>query len=134
MATFAKTQLKGLQNLLRAALASNANPKFVFCSSIASILGGHTQVPAQEKPSEDSSDCGSLGYAQSKWVAEQMCQSAAAAGLNVTVARIGQLCGDTKHGVWNESEGWPLLFKTAQTTGCLPSLEEVRRGSLRDPG
>jgi thioester reductase-like protein len=43
----------------------------------------------------------------------------------VQVLRIGQLCGDTEEGMWNESEGWPLLIKTAQTTGTLPVLQEV---------
>jgi len=39
--------------------------------------------------------------------------------------RIGQLCGDTKYGRWNEKEGWPLMIKTAGVVGCLPLLKEV---------
>lgn len=39
--------------------------------------------------------------------------------------RIGQLCGDTKGGVWNETEAWPLMFASANTVGCLPELNEV---------
>jgi thioester reductase-like protein len=101
-------------------------PSFLFCSSIASVLAGPSDVPAAEELSSDPSDCGSLGYSQSKWAAEQMCLAASKAGLSVTVARIGQLCGDAKEGIWNETEGWPLLIKTAQTTGSLPLLEEVR--------
>lgn len=42
----------------------------------------------------------------------------------VGVLRIGQLCGDTQAGVWNESEGWPLLLRTMDEVGCLPDLEE----------
>jgi thioester reductase-like protein len=44
----------------------------------------------------------------------------------VRILRIGQLCGDTVTGYWNEKEGWPLLIRTAQTTGSLPDLSEVR--------
>jgi thioester reductase-like protein len=105
-------------------------PPFLFCSSIASVLAGPSDVLAAEGPSFEPSDCGSLGYSQSKWAAEQMCLAAAKAGLSVIVARIGQLCGDTQEGIWNETEGWPLLIKTAQTTGSLPLLEEVRVGVL----
>jgi len=43
----------------------------------------------------------------------------------VHVLRIGQLCGDTSKGYWNEKEGWPLLIRTAETTGVLPELDEV---------
>jgi thioester reductase-like protein len=42
------------------------------------------------------------------------------------ILRIGQLCGDTVTGYWNEKEGWPLLIRTAQTTGALPDLADVR--------
>jgi len=40
----------------------------------------------------------------------------------VRVARIGQLTGDTKHGIWNMKEAWPLMMSTVDTIGCLPSL------------
>ncbi|KAJ9107857.1 hypothetical protein QFC19_002763 [Naganishia cerealis] len=42
----------------------------------------------------------------------------------VQVVRIGQLCGDTQEGIWNESEGWPLMIKSAQITGTLPMIRE----------
>lgn len=45
----------------------------------------------------------------------------------IRVLRIGQLCGDTVTGYWNEKEGWPLLIRTAKTTGSLPNLADVRR-------
>ena len=66
-----------------------------------------------------------MGYAQSKWVAEQLCSEASRKGLDVIVYRLGQLCGDTKKGVWNETEGWPLLIKSAEVTGVLPRINDV---------
>lgn len=43
----------------------------------------------------------------------------------VGILRVGQLCGDTQTGWWNEKEGWPLLIRTGDRTGCLPELDEV---------
>lgn len=81
-----------------------------------------------EKLSDDPKTAVAIGYSQSKWVTEQMCARANESGIlrdKVQVLRIGQLCGDTQEGLWNESEGWPLMIKTAQTTGTLPMLQEV---------
>ena len=86
-----------------------------------------------ELPSDDPSTASAIGYSQSKWVTEKICRQASEQGedlgldgLRVHVLRVGQLCGDTDRGHWNEKEGWPLLVRTAQTTGCLPILQEVR--------
>jgi thioester reductase-like protein len=81
-----------------------------------------------EKLSDDPSTAVAIGYSQSKWVTEQLCARANESGIlrdQVQVLRIGQLCGDTQEGLWNESEGWPLMIKTAQTTGTLPMIQEV---------
>jgi len=51
----------------------------------------------------------------------------------VHVMRIGQLCGDTTIGYWNEKEGWPLLIRTVQTTGTLPDLTDVCLASILIP-
>lgn len=105
--------LKDLLDFFRS--CSNAS-KFIFCSSLASILGGHS--PYQEVSSNDPKDSGQTGYGQSKWIAEKICEKA---GPKVFIARIGQLCGDTERGIWNTSEAWPLMIKTAEEIGCLPN-------------
>lgn len=78
-----------------------------------------------EALSTDPSESGSVGYSQSKWVAEGICAKASSAGLAVDIARLGQLCGDTQHGVWNPSEAWPLLIKASADVGAAPKLNEV---------
>lgn len=83
-------------------------------------MGGHP--PYVERASDSPSDSGLTGYGNSKWVAEKVCHEA---GSNVVVARIGQLCGDSKHGIWNTTEAWPLLIRTAQEVGVLPSSGPV---------
>ena len=109
------------------------SPRFLFCSSIASVLNGlGAGDTVYEKLSEDPATAVPIGYSQSKWVTEQICALAnesAALKDRVSILRIGQLCGDTAEGIWNGSEGWPLMIKTAETTGTLPVLQEVGKHS-----
>ncbi|KAE8243855.1 hypothetical protein A4X13_0g6920 [Tilletia indica] len=100
---------------------TSPNPrKFIFCSSLASILAG--PPPYIETSSNNIETAGSTGYGQSKWVAEQICARSCNSNIgDLVIARVGQLCGDTEHGIWNETEAYPLLVRTATEVGCLPS-------------
>jgi thioester reductase-like protein len=122
--------VSGTKSLLNFAASTPHSAKMVFCSSIATVTSEATsatqRVPEILPRSESSA--AAMGYARSKWVAEHMCNYAyqsSALGEQVVIARIGQLCGDTQYGIWNESEGWPLLIATVKHTGCLPMLDEV---------
>lgn len=97
----------------------------IFCSSTASVLSS-SQSPIPESVSEDPGDSDSLGYSQSKWVAEFICEKASKyEGMQgrVGVVRIGQLTGDFERGIWNLTEAWPRMFSTVEAVGCLPYLE-----------
>ncbi|KAE8269789.1 hypothetical protein A4X09_0g2553 [Tilletia walkeri] len=100
---------------------TSPNPrKFIFCSSLASILAG--PPPYIETSSNNIETAGSTGYGQSKWVAEQICARSCNGSIgDLVIARVGQLCGDIEHGIWNETEAYPLLVRTATEVGCLPS-------------
>jgi thioester reductase-like protein len=122
--------LVGTRNLIDLVRGSpHSSSHFDFCSSIASVTGiSGASGEILEEPSTDPLTASPIGYSQSKWVVERICQAATETSDmsgRVHVLRIGQLCGDTKTGYWNEKEGWPLLIRTGQTTSCLPSLEEV---------
>lgn len=127
---FLTRRLSGTRGLLEFVASTRRRAKMVFCSSIAAVTSEATlaaqRVPETLPRSENSA--AAMGYARSKWIAEHMCnlayQSSDMAG-RVVIARIGQLCGDTQHGIWNEREGWPLLIATVKHTGCLPMLAEV---------
>jgi thioester reductase-like protein len=77
-------QLQGLHNLIDLALASPniVPPRFLFVSSTASVLS--SPPPGQNQTSYiipenillSPSSASSTGYAQSKWVAEQICLNA----------------------------------------------------------
>lgn len=129
-----KRLFSGLRNLLDFTARCIRPARFVFCSSVASVLNTpevknlqkpfwiSEAVPLTEKAAKP------MGYARSKWVAEQICAKAHSSGYlsgRVAVARIGQLCGDMENGCWNENEGWPMLISTARDVGCLPELQEV---------
>ncbi|WWD02658.1 hypothetical protein V865_000698 [Kwoniella europaea PYCC6329] len=117
--------IKGTRNLLGLVAATNQGELY-YCSSLASVLNQPSST-ISEQPSTDPSTASPIGYSQSKWVTEQICRLASESSIlkdRVHVMRVGQLCGDTKTGHWNEKEGWPLMIRTAQTTGTLPILEE----------
>lgn len=127
---FADTTL-GTHNLINL-ISQTHSAKLYFCSSFASVLNNPPSVKSiTETPSDDPKTATSIGYSQSKWVTEQVClkgdEALKRAGLDrgVTILRVGQLCGDTESGRWNEKEGWPLLIRTAEVVGCLPELDEV---------
>ncbi|OCF34514.1 hypothetical protein I316_03555 [Kwoniella heveanensis BCC8398] len=122
-----ESNIKGTRNLLDLlSTAKNTQSMFHYCSSLASVLGDPSSNILEEA-THDPSSATSIGYSQSKWVTENVCEAASTSERlrgRVHVLRVGQLCGDTKSGHWNEKEGWPLMFRTACTTGTLPKLQE----------
>lgn len=124
--SFVKDNIAGVNNLINLALASPRKPTFGFCSSVASAMAWH-EIDVPEKMISDPAAASPLGYSQSKWVAEQICDRAQATSLagRVVIFRVGQLSGDTHHGVWNSSEAWPLMLSSVKETGCLPNLDET---------
>lgn len=101
---------------------------FIFCSSTASVLGPSASSPVPELVSQDPRDASTTGYARSKWVAEAICakvHDSTSLHNHIAILRIGQLTGDTKSGVWNVNEAWPLLLSSVELTGVLPDLDEV---------
>lgn len=100
---------------------------FLFCSSIASVADS-SSTSVQETISHNPHDSSPLGYSRSKWVAEKICQEAQRAAarakvpLKVDIIRIGQLCGDQTHGIWNVSEAWPLMLSSYGVCSALPEI------------
>lgn len=100
--------------------------RFYFCSSVSSTGGTPRPGTVPETPVRDIAHVQGTGYAQSKYVTEQIVRNAMKdAGANARVLRIGQLVGDSKVGEWNTTEGIPLMIQTAVTLGALPQLDEV---------
>lgn len=96
--------------------------RHVFTSSISTMFG-HTASTMPESFLNDPSTASIGGYGQSKWVAEGLYTHARTLGYSATIIRIGQISGDTIHGIWNEKEAPPLMFRSAQAVGCLPNRD-----------
>lgn len=128
--SFVADHIAGCRHLLDLAhLAAQRHHRriaFAFCSSVASVSALASASTVSESRSHEPADASTLGYARSKWVAEDVCARAHEqlrdAGVRVGVFRVGQLAGDTARGVWNASEAWPTLLGSARATGCLPRL------------
>ncbi|KAK2597269.1 hypothetical protein N8I77_013129 [Diaporthe amygdali] len=132
--SFEAQAIRPTHHLISLALRSNLRPKptFTFVSSIATVLSAGSDVLEKPYPWE----CvGSMGYGQSKWVAEEVLARAAAAdhGLeSVRVARLGQVVGDTRLGHWKTSEAYPAVVQSALTVGALPLIEAASDGVVHD--
>ena len=110
-------QIEGTINLFNLlALSSQGKPTYtpslLFCSSIASIANMVQSPESGHSISKNPADAAPLGYAQSKWVAENVLHKLMQANRNVSVSimRVGQLSGDTTTGIWNQREAWPLMI------------------------
>ena len=126
--SFVKDHIAGAQNLLNLALASPQSPppRFLFCSSVASVSNYVAASTVPEVLSDNASDASPLGYSRSKWVAEQVCAQASSTtrlGCGVGIFRVGQLSGDSQQGIWNKKEAWPTMLGSVTATGCLPALK-----------
>ncbi len=65
----------------------------------------------------------SLGYAESKWVAERLVSEAAARGLPVSIYRPYEITGTRDHGIWNTDTLMCAWFRTIAETGLAPDVE-----------
>ncbi|KAG5644326.1 putative NRPS-like protein biosynthetic cluster [Asterophora parasitica] len=136
--------VRGLSNLVRLSLLSAGRrpvgsppTRILFASSVA-VAGqfpslnpsGPFEVPEISLGAENSA---AFGYPEAKWVSERVLLAASelygdacsieeplVQGANV---RIGQMTGPEGSGVWNESEHFPIIVRTAQQLGALPALE-----------
>ncbi|KAG1848595.1 Alpha/Beta hydrolase protein [Suillus tomentosus] len=108
-------------------ITERAHPRpadFYFASSISTVATWQDPIP--EAITDDPSVAQGLGYAQSKWITEKLCQVASQqTPIGAGVLRlIGQIVGDSQNGVWNETEVISLIIKCTDTIGILPDVDE----------
>ena len=106
---------------------------FIFCSSIASVANNSKCFGDISRDPRDASD---VGYAQSKWVMENVLTKISeeafedCSRISISILRIGQLSANTKTGIWNRKEAWPIMLDT-----CLngfKSLNEASGGRVKE--
>lgn len=123
LADFEAQSIRPTSQLVNFALGSPLpdKPVFTFVSSIATVLGHRADKILERRYSWE--DVVPIGYGQSKWVAEEILAAAVdETGLQVRVARLGQIVGDTKHGRWKTSDSYPTAVQCALTIGALPIM------------
>ncbi|KAK5462928.1 hypothetical protein LTS15_002640 [Exophiala xenobiotica] len=134
--SFEPQHIRGVYNLLEhiALRTTHDRPaQFYFCSSV-SVASGTPRKPSTdtitiaERQIEDLSHAQHTGYGRSKLVAERITHAAMmqTSGCMARVLRIGQLAGDTRQAVWNDTEAIALMIRSAlpSSAGCLPLLNE----------
>ena len=127
-----ESQVQVVKNLLDFAqraftLQQTIKPKLLFLSSIA-VAGRYSGKMLAEAPVEDPCSTVPMGYAEAKWVCEQILMSAAKlAGdcFEPVIVRIGQLTGSSISGYWNPTEHFPVLLRASKLIGALPDLQGV---------
>lgn len=126
LSSFESQCIRPTFDLINMALSSPLakKPAFTFVSSIASVLQASADLDG--RVSEARHGWGAvapMGYGQSKWVAEEICAGASEkTGLTTRILRVGQVAGDTRHGIWKAAEAIPTTVQAALTIGALPSM------------
>ncbi|KAF2704788.1 male sterility protein [Pleomassaria siparia CBS 279.74] len=126
LSSFEKDCIAGVRHLLDLchAVSGPTPASFDFCSSVSTV--SRCPIPEAPETLPELSWAQGMGYAQSKQVAENLCIKAAqTTGIRARVLRVGQIVADTVHGVWNATEGIPLMMQTALTVGALPRISET---------
>lgn len=126
--SFEDQHIKGIHNLTQFSLSvtTPAPARLFFCSSIATALGTPPPATIPETPISDLTSALPQGYARSKLVSEHIVRNAAKdAGALTRILRIGQIVGDAKLGLWNDTEAIPLIIRSALTLKALPALDKI---------
>ncbi|KAH9941064.1 hypothetical protein B0H21DRAFT_811720 [Amylocystis lapponica] len=97
--------------------------RFLFTSSVSVASNWDVASgPVPEAPLADAAIAVGLGYAESKFVVEEVLAAARRAGIEATTLRVGQISGTVASGAWNTTDWVPSLIKSSISLQCLPSL------------
>ncbi|MEU7596511.1 amino acid adenylation domain-containing protein [Streptomyces sp. NPDC039022] len=112
----------GTRELVR--LAAGRRVPLHFLSTVAVLAGfgtaGVREVDEDTLPAH--ADHLSMGYAESKWVAERLLAEAAEAGLPVAVHRPYEVTGEEHTGICNTETAISSLFRVIAETGVAPAV------------
>jgi amino acid adenylation domain-containing protein/thioester reductase-like protein len=117
------TNVLGTQEILR--LASRHHVKPVHFVSTLSVFLSSDALAGTTVREDDSLNGGARlygGYAQSKWVAEQLVMIARSRGLPVCIYRPGLITGHSQTGVWNTNDFAFSVIRSCIQLGSVPDL------------
>lgn len=116
--------VEGTREIIRLA-ARYRNIPIHYTSTTAVLAGfgtGGVRHVDEDTPL-DFADHLSVGYVETKWVAEQLLLRAAEQGLPVAIYRAADISGDRVHGAWNLATEMCAMKKFVVDTGLAPVAE-----------
>ncbi|QKG84715.1 amino acid adenylation domain-containing protein [Kroppenstedtia pulmonis] len=116
----------GTVEILRLACQSKLKP-IHFVSTLSVFPGGEEgdkSIVSEETMPTQSKGL-SIGYAQSKWVAERILDLGRQRGIPVTIYRIGRIAGDSRTGMCQPNDLLWRLIKGYIQLGMAPRMEEA---------
>ena len=125
--SFEEQHIRGTYNLLNLCLRSRLPEaaKLFFCSSVSTASGTPKPAVVPETAIENLEYAQQTGYGRSKLVTEHIVRNAMrTTNMHARVLRIGQLSGDTRSAIWNDTEAVALMIRSALTIKALPALDE----------
>ena len=125
IASFKATHIYGVRQFIDFSTRSTYGASIFFISSVSAAMSvdsiGMDTVP--ERVIEDPLAPASIGYAQSKHVAERLLsQACRISGVPTVVCRVGQVAGSVNHlqDRWNIKEWFPSMIASSKYLGKLP--------------
>ncbi|TCD65176.1 putative NRPS-like protein biosynthetic cluster [Steccherinum ochraceum] len=113
------------RNLIDFSAGSTNAIKFLYTSSITAAQNwDDSKGPVPEQVLPNAEVAVGAGYGSSKYVVERVLALAARRGLQTTTFRIGQVTGSLSSGAWNTSDWVPIIVKSSQVLGSLPSQDD----------
>ncbi|KNB54103.1 amino acid adenylation domain-containing protein [Streptomyces caatingaensis] len=113
----------GTREVIRIAAPRRVPVHFVSTVAVVAGFGAAGVREVDEDLPLAHADGLTMGYAESKWVAEGVLRQAAEQGLPVAVYRPYEVTGDRTHGASNTETAICSLFKTVAETGLAPDIE-----------
>jgi thioester reductase-like protein len=118
-----KPDLQGTVNLINFTTTAPKSPHLFFISSISSVMNHLTESKLTPEAVVTTSQPAPNGYANSKYLAEQLLDNAARThSIRTSFARVGQVAGAVKAtGLWNKTEWFPSLVMSSLQVGAIPN-------------
>ncbi len=124
--TLAPANVDGTREILRLALRGPAPRPVHFISTVGVFSSAEFGAgPVTEEQPLDTSGPLVVGYAQSKWVAEQMIRNAAERGVPATIHRINT-GGHSRTGAFNRLDHLNMMLKGCIEAGIAPETVNVQ--------
>jgi thioester reductase-like protein len=122
--TLKAANVSGTQEILRLACQTKIKPvHLVSTLSVIATAGRTGECWIQEQDSLDQGGLPATGYAQTKWVAEQIARIAQSRGLPISIYRAGRISGHRQTGICNTSDRLYRMIKGCIQLGAVPNVD-----------